>query len=286
MVHADQLDSCPTSGMSLSQMEERLHALAQQRAALLTGMKDKLPDKYDPFKFDLQGERGLEPLDERRTIPEGTPVVRNKPEGEKENASQLSSSSPNVRRTRLSAVDDILKSGLDTLRGQIAKTEIANSITNSSPSLTKAKAGMPKSRTTSEVPQQGTAGVKANSQVPDLKIPPAKCSPRSGTIASSPRAKATSPVKAPSGAPQSPRTSRAGASPTQQKAAGRQISNSPSRSRAAMYGMGKENDASKVKPGGRQVSSSPGRNRSAAYGVGKETDVVRDRRYSKGPLWK
>lgn len=313
MIAMDQPASFPTvidtTGMSLAEMEERLNALAQQRAALLSGMKDKLPDEFDPVKFDFQGQRalGLDPVDAKKAT-EGSSVVSAAiaPEMSEAVSGALGMSdnfqfTPSARRTRMSGVSDVLKSGPDTLRGQV----------NSSlgPAKAKAKAVAPKTNTAFQGPKLGVGNNKTTSQVPAAG--PGKSTPRT------PRPKATSvagTAVASGDQPKTPRTSPPDASSTQQRrstgrqvssspsrgragvygvgkdpvagkesragkpVSGRQASDSPSRNRGSLYGIGKDVDASKEKPGGRQVSSSPARNRSAMYGASKDA--------GKGPRWK
>lgn len=239
--------------MTASQMEERLRALAEQRTALLEGMRDKLPDKFDPLKFDLQEERTLQPIEEKKsTAEESIPEIA-KPVSPKREVVTPLKFSPGARPSRMSGVHEIRKSDYDTLLGQ-GQLVSPGSITAS-----KAK---PKGRSSSAKPK--TAAPRANSA--SAKVSPRNVSPLNklspGSALSTGLRSASPPQLGAS------RPVQQGASTSQQNR--RPVSGSPSRSRAAAYGQ--------------DLSTPRGR-------ASKDYDVIKERRMGKSgsgnqTLWK
>lgn len=202
----------PGSGnMSLADMEERLQALSQQRIALLEGMKEKLPDKFDPLKFDLQGSRNLEagpydatgkrspavdgsqempwPLAEALATCLETGTMTSSTTAASDVDKRHFQFSANVRPSRMQGVDDILSSSSRSLRGQACIASAGRSSFGVANSKAKCKPTvMPKSKAASpKIQQTPRAKVAA--------VPKAKPTP-SSEVAAVPKAR-----KTPSGVP-------------------------------------------------------------------------------------
>jgi len=201
-----------SGGMSTADMEERLRALAQQRLALLEGMKEKLPDKFDPLKFDLQEARNLEPdpfdaagRSEVALRPMAVPLVACPEMGEMPTATIATSDagdfqfkfSPIVRPSRMQGVDDILSSSNQSLRGQACIASVGSSSAGARVATSKAKckqAVLPKAKTVSS---------KAPPTPRTMQVSPVPLTPRTTPVAVVPLTPRTMQVAA---VPLTPRT--------------------------------------------------------------------------------
>eukprot|EP00930_Biecheleria_cincta_P096540 TRINITY_DN8836_c0_g1_i1.p1 TRINITY_DN8836_c0_g1~~TRINITY_DN8836_c0_g1_i1.p1 ORF type:complete len:374 (+),score=75.20 TRINITY_DN8836_c0_g1_i1:110-1231(+) len=308
MGHVEPVDSfahrAPVSGgMSTADMEDRLRALAQQRLALLEGMKEKLPEKFDPLKFDLQETRNLEPeqfdaagRSEVTLRPPAEPLAACPEMGDMAKSTTATSNagdfqfkySPNVRPSRMQGVDDILSSSSQSLRGKACVPLAGSSSTAARVAISKAKC------TPTVLPKANTASLKAQLTPRTTRVPPVPLTPRTTQVASVPKAK---PAPSPGGGLTSVSSDRQlshrgglagrpisqGGTAIQQsrtvvQEVQRQPSSSPSRSRASRFGLCSSIMAPKESNSQGQTSSSPSRSRAALLGIAKGVDGINGQR--------